>query len=137
MHKRKIIEEQLVYANVLNIGRVMGLAILIITFVIYVLGIIPPRIPLDEISKYWSLSVKDYLAMTGSQTGWSWMRMIGYSDFMNFLPIAFLAGITIVCYLSIIPIFFRKKDKIYIWIAILEVLVLVFAASGILKGGTH
>ena len=137
MQELKLPEESLIYARLLNIGRAIGLVALIISFGIYIAGIIPPRIPLNELSAYWGLSAKDYLARSGIHTGWSWMRMLGYSDFMNFLPIAFLCGITIICYLSIIPIFFRKKDRIYAWIAILGVLVLVFAASGILQGGIH
>ena len=133
MQELKLPEESLIYARLLNIGRAIGLVALIIAFGIYIADIIPPKIPLNELSTYWGLSAKDYLTMTGIQTGWSWMRMLRYSDFMNFLPIVFLSGITIICYLSIIPIFFRKKNRIYAWIAILEVLVLVFAASGILK----
>jgi len=137
MQELKLPGEALIYAKVLNTGRAIGLALLIITFAIYVAGIIPPRIPLNELSQYWSLSAKDYLTRTGIRTGWSGIGMLGYSDILNFIPIAFLSGITIICYLFIIPILFRKKDKIYVWIAILEVFILVFAASGILKGGIH
>jgi hypothetical protein len=54
---------------------------------------------------------------------------------VNFLGIAFLAGVTIVCYLRIAPILFAKKDPIYGVIALLEVIVLTLAASGLLKGG--
>jgi len=133
MQELKLPEESLIYARLINIGRAIGLVVLIITFVIYIAGIIPPRIPLNELSNYWGLSAKDYLTKTGIHTGWSGIGMLRYSDILNFIPIVFLSGITIICYLSIIPIFFRKKDRLYAWIAILEVLVLVFAASGILK----
>jgi len=128
MQELKLPEESLVYARLLNIGRAIGLVALIIAFGIYIAGIIPPRIPLNELSTYWGLSAKDYLTRSGIQTGWSWIGMLRYSDILNFIPIAFLSGITIICYLSIIPILFGKKDRIYAWIAILEVLVLVFAA---------
>ena len=137
MQKPKLLEEALIYAKVINTSRAIGLLILVVTFFIYLLVIIPPRIALNELSEYWGLSVKDYLTMTGTQIGWSWIGMLGYSDFMNFLPIAFICGITIICYLSIIPIFFRKKDKIYIWIAIAQILILLIAASGILNGIGH
>lgn len=69
--------------------------------------------------------------------GWSWLKMLSKGDYVNFLGIAFLAGITIICYLPIIPIFLRKKDTVFAVICILEVLVLTLAASGILKGGGH
>ncbi|HAM49740.1 MAG TPA: hypothetical protein DCP92_03255 [Nitrospiraceae bacterium] len=83
------------------------------------------------------MPVKQYLKATGIHTGWSWLGMVGKGDFLNFLGIAFLAGLTIVCFIRIIPILFRKKDIVYFIIAIIEVLVLVLAASGILKAGGH
>ena len=48
-----------------------------------------------------------------------------------------LSGLTILCYLVILPILFRKKDTAYAIIAIVEVLVLSLAASGLLKVGGH
>jgi hypothetical protein len=63
--------------------------------------------------------------------------MVGKGDFLNFIGIAFLSGVTILCYMVIIPIFFRKKDTVYGIIAIIEVAVLVLAASGLLRGGGH
>ncbi len=135
--KLKATEEQLKYAKILDIGMKVGLLAIIITFIIYAAGILTPYIPVSDLSKYWGLSVYKYLETTGIHPGWSWLGMLGKGDFLNFLSIAFLAGITVICYISIIPIFFRKKDIVYGVLALLEVLVLVFAASGILKAGGH
>jgi hypothetical protein len=63
--------------------------------------------------------------------------MIHKGDFLNFAGIVFLAGVTIICYARIIPILLRKKDTVFVVIAVLEVLVLVLAASGLLKAGGH
>lgn len=38
---------------------------------------------------------------------------------------------------SIIPIFIKKKDKVFTIFCIVEVLVLILSASGILSGGGH
>jgi len=69
--------------------------------------------------------------------GWNWLKNISKGDYMNFVGIAILAGLTIACYLAIIPTLMRKKDTAYLILAIAEVLVLTLAASGILKGGGH
>ncbi|HET6514590.1 MAG TPA: hypothetical protein VFG09_05470 [Thermodesulfovibrionales bacterium] len=135
--KVKATEEQLAYAKVLDLGMKAGLLTLIVTFVVYLTGILTPHIPVSDLPKYWGLSVHKYLAATNIHTGWSWIGMLGKGDFLNFLGIVFLAGVTILCYLRIIPVLFRKKDMIYGVIAIIEVLVLVLAASGILKSGGH
>jgi len=136
-NKLKATGEQLAYARLLDYGMKAGLLILVLTFVVYVLGLLPSHIPLDDISKYWSLSVHDYLKATNIHTGWSWLLMLNRGDFLNFFGIAFLAGVTIVCYLRIIPIFLKKKDLVYAILAILESLVLLLAASGLLKTGGH
>ncbi len=133
----KATEEQIAYATLLNYGMKIGLLMLVVTFIIYVLGLLPVHVPVEDLSKYWSMSVHDYLKITKIDTGWSWIYRINKSDFLNFVGIAFLAGITIVCYARIIPIFIRKKDIIYSILAFIETMVLALAASGILKAGGH
>lgn len=136
-NKLKATEEQIAYAKLLDLGMKVGLLSIIVTFIIYLSGILTPYIPISDLPKYWSMPVKQYLHATGIHTGWSWLYLLGKGDFLNFLGIAFLAGVTIVCFLRILPILFRKKDTIYGIFAIIEVLVLTLAASGILKAGGH
>lgn len=129
--------EQLIYANILEKGMLFGLLLLVVVFVAYVLGVIKPFIPLMEVSKYWTMNVHDYLHTTHIKSGWAWVFMIGYGDFLNFIPIAILAGVTILCFLSIVPVLLRNNDKLYAGLALLEVLILAVAASGILGAGGH
>ncbi len=133
----KATEEQVAYAKLLDIGMKAGLLALIVTFVIYVMGILTPHVPVNDLPRYWAMPVKQYLEATHIHSGWSWLGMLGKGDFLNFIAIAFLAGVTILCYMRVIPILFRKKDSVYGIIAVLEVLVLVLAASGILRAGGH
>ncbi|MFZ6006452.1 MAG: hypothetical protein ACOYU2_02210 [Nitrospirota bacterium] len=135
--KIKATEEQLAYAKILDMGMKIGLLALIITFIVYLTGVLTPHVPVNDLPKYWGMSVHKYLETTGIHPGWAWLGMIGKGDFLNFIGIAFLAGVTAICYLAIIPILFRKKDTVYGVLAIIEVLVLLLAASGILKAGGH
>jgi hypothetical protein len=130
-------EEQLVYAGVLNIGMWLGLAILVITFFIYLSGALPNFVAIEDLPKYWTMRVHDYNAALNAPTGWQWVMQAGKGDYLNFVGIVMLSGLTILCYLVILPILFRKKDRAYAVIAILEVLVLSLAASGLLKVGGH
>jgi len=135
MGKDYTTDEQRLYAALLDKGMKIGLAILVVTFGLYVFGVLEPTVPVTDLTKYWSMSVHDYLAATGIGTGWSWVAHLGQGDLLNFAGIAFLAGITIVCYIAIIPTLLRKKDMPYVVLAIVEVAVLVLAASGVLKSG--
>jgi len=135
--KTKASEEQIAYANVLNIGMWFGLALLIITFFVYLSGVLPSYVPIDDLPKYWTMRVHDFNVALNAPTGWGWAALVGKGDYLNFVGIAILSGLTILCYLVILPILIRKKDRAYVVIAIVEVLVLSLAASGLLKVGGH
>jgi hypothetical protein len=83
------------------------------------------------------MPVSEYLQLSGIHAGWAWIGHLGYGDMLNFLPIAFLSLLTIICYLAILPGLMRKKDTAYVVLVIVEVVVLVVAASGILGSGGH
>ncbi|MDX1775961.1 MAG: hypothetical protein R3297_05220 [Desulfobulbales bacterium] len=135
--------EQLLYANILSKGMLIGLVLLFITFALYVFGIMPAAIPLNEIANYWNQPVHDYLVAINNEflhldhlpTGWSWIKLIGKGDFINFVPVAILSGVTIVCYLAIVPGLFKRGDKAYAIMALAEALILALAASGLLAVG--
>jgi hypothetical protein len=127
--------QQLRYASVLEKGMYAGLVCLLVTFAIYVSGIMAPHIPLDELPEHWSKSVHEYLGDAEIEAGWSWVGMLGRGDFLNFIGIATLAGVTVVAYLAIIPLLIKGRDTIYVVLASLEVLVLLAAASGLIAGG--
>ncbi len=133
----KATEEQVLYAKILNIGMLIGLIGLVVAFVLYASGILEPLIPLEKIQSFWILSVHEYLEQSGIQAGWAWFGNLQFGDMLNFLPIAFLSLLTIVCYIAIIPGLIRKKDTAYVVIAVLEIIVLSVAASGILGTGGH
>lgn len=131
----EISQEKLTYATWLDWGMKIGFVLLVTTFTLYVLGITKPHIPLDQLPHYWSLPVNEYLKVNQLHTGWSWLHLVHKGDFMNFIGIAFLSAITIACYIRIIPIYLAKKDMVYFSVSIIEVLILILAASGVLTGG--
>jgi len=130
-------EEQILYGNILNKGMMIGLLGLVITFIIYGAGILKPMIPLDQVQNYWVMPVNDYLAASGIHAGWAWLGNLQYGDMLTFVPIAFLSLLTIVCYAAILPGLIRKKDTPYVALVIIEILILVLAASGVLRTGGH
>ncbi len=133
----KASEEQVLYANIMNIGMLIGLAGLGITFILYGTGILEPMIPIEQVQNYWVLPVNEFLKQSGMVAGWTWLGQLEYGDMLNFVPIAFLSLLTIVCYMAILPGLIRKKDTPFVIIAILEIIVLAVAASGILGAGGH
>jgi len=129
--------EQIIYANILVIGVWIGLLFLMITYTLYLSGILTPHVPIDEVPALWGLSVNDYLHTTASPQGWGWMSMIGKGDILNFAGFAFLALITVLCYLVLLRAYLKSKDWLFLVICALEIVVLSVAASGLLGSGGH
>jgi hypothetical protein len=134
-NKTFVADEQHIYAGWLDIGMKIGFVLLLSSFVVYLSGITTPHIPVTELPLYWSMPVNEYLQAANGHRGWSWLSLAGKGDFMNFVGIVFLSAVTIACFLRITPILFRNGDKVYGVIAVIEVLVLALAASGILVVG--
>lgn len=135
MGKIAATEEQKTYAGILDKGMKVGLLVAVATFAVYLSGVLTPVVPNVDLPQYWNLPVGEYLAKTGVKPGWAWLSLLGRGDYLNFVGIAILAGVSILCYLAVIPILLRKKDTAYVVLAMLEVLVLTLAASGLLKAG--
>ncbi len=129
--------EQITYANLLFYGSWGAIAILLITFFVYVSGVFESYIPINEISQYWSMPVSQYVHEANVPIGWGWATLLGKGDFLNFIGIALLAGMTIVCFIVILPYYIKQKDIPFIVLIILEVLVLCLGASGIFGTGGH
>jgi len=129
--------EQLLYASILEKGMYLGLLILLVTYALYAFGIVTPYIPLQEIPKCWTMDVHHYLETCKIEEGWAWLSMVRYGDFMNFIGIAMLAGVTMVCFLAIAPVLWKQNDRVYACLSLVEAIILAVAASGILGAGGH
>ncbi|MEJ2185237.1 MAG: hypothetical protein P8Z36_04785 [Gemmatimonadota bacterium] len=135
--------EQLLYARILAVGMYTGLLLLLLTFAVYVSGIVQPAVPIDRLPEYWGMNVEEYLQTINANhlhrpyhlAGWWWLTALDRSDYLNFLGIALLSAVTILCFAGIAPTFLKKRDFAYGIMAIAEIVILVLAASGILRVG--
>lgn len=129
--------EQQRYATLLKWGANSGLAILIVCFGAYLLGLMPAHVPLDQLPNLWTLPVAEYLHKTNSPTGWAWLGYAGKGDYASLLGIAWLSSCSLICLLAIIPLYARRKDRVFVIICIAALLVQLLAASGLLGSGHH
>ncbi len=123
--------EQLGYATVLHWSTLAGFVALVITFIAYTSGALPAYVPLDQLPHLWGLSTEEFLKATHTPTGWGWFLSMGKGDFASQLGIAILSGCSIACILVIMPAYAKQKNRIYLAICALEILVLLASATGI------
>lgn len=127
--------EQWRYARVLDLTSRLGFAALVAGYAAYVMGWLDVHVTVGELPQLWTLPLAEYLARTGSPTGWGWLAHLHKGEFAGLIGIVMLAGCSVVCLLAIIPLYVRRGDRVYAGICAVEVLVLLLAASGILTAG--
>jgi hypothetical protein len=127
-------EEQRRYATWLDRGARLGFAALLASFLVYVTGVVPAGVAPVDLPRYWGLPVAEYVAATGAPTGWAWLARLGESDLLNFVGVAILGTVTIVCYARVLPLFWRAGERALAAICAAEIVVLLAAAAGIFAG---
>ncbi|MEM1578625.1 MAG: hypothetical protein QXN34_05290 [Archaeoglobaceae archaeon] len=133
--KIEVPKEQIVYGKILNYGGIVSIIAISVVFMIYITGIAPHYVDFEKLMELWGEKHHKFVEETKIPTGWEWLRLINYVDFLNLFLVALLAFLTIICYIAILPVFISKKDWIYATIALIEILVLILAASGLISTG--
>jgi hypothetical protein len=130
--KRYASPEQLRYAGVLGAVVRGGFVLLVITFVLYLSGLAPPQVPVEQLPRYWSLPVGEFVRATHTPTGWAWLAALGRGDMLNMLGIAILAAASVFSTLAVLPAFARGRQTALLAIALLQLVVLAVSASNLL-----
>jgi hypothetical protein len=127
---------QALYARWLDIGTRVSFAASLVAFLLYVSGAIPAYIPLETLPRYWGLPVGEFLRQTGAPSGWEWLRHPGGgAEYLNLGCMALISLVTLVCYARIVPALLALGERLQAALAILQVLVLAAAVSGVFAGG--
>ena len=119
------------YARWLDIATKAGFVISLVAFLLYAGGVAPPYVPLDELPRYWSLPVQEFIQATGAPSGWAWLGELGYGDGLNLLAIALLGLVTPLCYARLVPALIAERDWLQAALALAQLAVLLAAASGL------
>jgi hypothetical protein len=119
---------QEIYARWLDFWTKVAFAVSLGTLLLYLSGAVPAFVPLQQLPELWILPVDRYLELTGAPRGWSWLGLIGYGDYLNFIGICLYAMVTLFCYLRIIPAMLHSRERLHAALAIAQALVLLAAA---------
>lgn len=125
--------EDRICARWIELGTRLAFVLVLATFAIYALGLLEPLVPLSQLADLWHLPVDRFVAATGAPTGWAWLRSLGKGDEVNLLGIAAFVVVTIVCYARLVPLFIQAGKRMQALCALLQVLVLLAAASGVFR----
>jgi hypothetical protein len=128
---REAHDAQHVYARWLEVGSRAIFVFAVLSLVLYATGLLAPAVPLENLPRLWSLPAAEYLRQAQLPGGWGWLRLVRFGDYLNVLPIALFSVLSLVCSARVVPAFARSGERTQAWLAALQVLVLLVAASGL------
>jgi hypothetical protein len=115
---------------------ICGLALLGLGYLAYLARLVPLSVPIEAIAENWHLRAEELTEKLHLPHGWAWTADWKHADVLSFATVVFLASGTIACLAATFVSFIREKDAAYAIIVLLQIAVLLVAASGI-GGGPH
>jgi hypothetical protein len=134
MENTNIPVEQKHYSSILRVFVLISMAVLFVGYFLYVSGLLPVRTEPETIAEKWNLSADEFREETEVKTGFGRLSEIMLGDGLSFSTLLLLAMGTMICFIPLGIIFIIKKDYVYAAIVVLQIAILVFAASGIVGG---
>ncbi len=119
--------EQLLFARWVDLGTRAGLAFLVAAFLAYATGLLEPLVPFARLPELWS--------RPAAGGGWGWLAQLGHGEPLCLAAIALLALVPLAAMLRIAIEWWRGGARLHAALALAQVAVLLFAASGLVAGG--
>ncbi len=132
MSARDPFEAQRVYSRALALlARVVGV-LLVIAFALYASGVVTSYVPIARRPSLWGLPADQFLAQAGIPPGWrGWLMLARYSDMLVLCVLGVLISLTTLCLLVAVGVFRRHRERVLVWICILQIVVVALTASGL------
>lgn len=127
--------EQLLYARWLERATWLGSVALALIFANYISGWGSPYVALERLPVLWQLPLKEFLTAADMPRGWGWLALSSHTDLANLMPVAMLAGSSMIALLALIWHCLRQKQWVFAVLCIAQTLILLLAASGLLGSG--
>lgn len=120
-----------VYARVLAMVVPVAFSLTVLTFLLYVSGIVEPVVPLKDVQELWTAGAHSALDAAGLEAGFSWMLQWKSADTMCLIALALLASATpVACFAAGIQ-YLRRREWALGIIALVQMAILGVAMSGL------
>lgn len=121
------------YARILHRVVIFGTLLMLVSFVIYSLGLLPSVMEADRVPEVWHLRADHAVSIIDRPPLWQWVAHPDRADLLSLGSLAILAATTPVGFAALLILFLRRRDLAYSLMVFLQLVVLVLAASGILS----
>ncbi|MEI6874671.1 MAG: hypothetical protein WCL50_06030, partial [Spirochaetota bacterium] len=109
------------YAAVLEWGTRLGLLLAFVTLAMDLGQLLPSMVGMDEMDRYWSLPLADYIAATRCPTGpGAWLGFLGTQEGLFSLPAILFSLLPLPAYLMIAIPAVREGNHVYAVMIVVE-----------------
>jgi hypothetical protein len=130
---QEALEAQRRYAKWLRWTTRVGVVLLVVTFAIYITGVVPDYVPISRLPSLWGLPAAEVLRQTHIAPGWhGWASLILHGDMLVLGTLGALICSSILCLAAALPIFWKRGEHALVIISVMQIVVLAIAASGVL-----
>jgi hypothetical protein len=129
---------QLAYAKTLDFVSHAIIVVMAAGYAFYLLRLLPNTIPIELIARNWGLNSSDLRSQLHHHCGWSCFSSIPallHGDALSYASVIFLSMATMLCLITALFAFLAEKNRIFMVMAIMQILVLGVAASGVFATG--
>lgn len=119
-----------VFARVELWGVRVGIIGMIVTFALYLTGLVQPFIAPSRLTGLIGGGVTAYVRDNQVPTGWDWLSLIERSDMLSLASLVFMVGVIAAAYVALVPVLIRQGNRIYLGIVIAQLGVFFLAAFG-------
>ena len=118
------------FARVELWGVRLGIFAMIVTFALYLTGLVRPMIAPSRLTGLIGNGVTAYVRDNQVPTGWDWLSHLGRGDMLSLASLVFMVGVIVTAYLALIPVLIRQRNHIYLGLVIAQLGVFLLAAIG-------
>ncbi|HZE61341.1 MAG TPA: hypothetical protein VE085_12370 [Burkholderiales bacterium] len=109
----------------------IALVLLLAAYAAYMVDTFAAHVPIERLPELWGLPAPKFLERTGAQPGWGWVALLPADDMIVLAAIALLVSSSIPCLAAVIPLFRKRGESLFVAICVLQIAVLLLAASGV------
>lgn len=122
------------YGRVLHYLVLAGFIFLGVTFAVYAFAVFPSYMDAHRVPEVWHLPADEAVGEIERPPFWAWLSNLDRGDLLSLGSLAVLAATTPGAFLFLLALFLKRREYAYAAMVAAEVLILVFAASGVMGG---
>ena len=100
----------------------------------YAFGVFPSFMDAHRVPEIWAMPADEAQERIARPSFWAWVVNLHRADLLSLGSLAVLTATTPVAFLFLLAKYLKRKDFPYAAMVFAEVLVLLFAASGVIGG---